>query len=70
MTTEIAHGLAGIAIAETRLSRVVVCPMRGALPWFLFWMRPAMETFIGMDYERGLKMLKDWLMQKLKPLNY
>lgn len=35
--------------------------MRGALPWFLFWMTPMMETFIGMDYERGLKMLKEWM---------
>ena len=35
--------------------------MRGALPWFLFWMRPQMEVFIGMDYERGLSMLKEWM---------
>lgn len=35
--------------------------MRGSLPWFLFWMRPMMESFIGMDYERGLKMLKEWI---------
>ena len=24
-------------------------------------MKPQMETFIGMDYERGLKMLKEWI---------
>lgn len=35
--------------------------MHGSLPFFLFFMKPMMETFIGMDYERGLKMLKDWL---------
>ncbi|MEO1999801.1 MAG: GyrI-like domain-containing protein [Planctomycetaceae bacterium] len=35
--------------------------MRGNLPWFLFWMRSQMEVFIGMDYERGLKMIKEWL---------
>lgn len=35
--------------------------MRGKLPWFLFWMTPMMEGFIGMDYERGLRMLKEWL---------
>lgn len=35
--------------------------MDGAMPWFLFWMIPMMKTFIGMDYERGLKMLKEWL---------
>ena len=33
--------------------------MRGSLPWFMFWMTPQMEVFIGMDYERGLKMLKE-----------
>ena len=37
--------------------------MHGSLPWFLFWMRPQMEAFIGMDYERGLKMLKEWIEQ-------
>lgn len=35
--------------------------MHGSLPWFLFWMRSSMEFFIGMDYERGLRMLKEWI---------
>lgn len=35
--------------------------MYGSLPWFLFFMRTMMVTFIGMDYERGLKMLKEWI---------
>ena len=35
--------------------------MNGKLPWFMFWMKPMMEPFIGMDYERGLKMLKEWI---------
>jgi effector-binding domain-containing protein len=38
--------------------------MQGSLPWFLFWMfwmLWKMEVFIGMDYERGLKMLKEWI---------
>jgi effector-binding domain-containing protein len=35
--------------------------MEGSLPWFLFWMRGQMERFVGMDYERGLKMLKEWI---------
>ena len=33
--------------------------MDSSLPWFLFWMIPMMKTFIGMDYQRGLNMLKD-----------
>lgn len=35
--------------------------MLGSLPWFMFWMRPMMETLVGMDYDRGLKMLKEWI---------
>lgn len=35
--------------------------MWGSLPWFMFWMRSMMQTFIGMDYARGLKMLKEWI---------
>jgi effector-binding domain-containing protein len=35
--------------------------MHGSLPWFMFWMTPMMETFIGMDYSRGLRMLKEWI---------
>lgn len=35
--------------------------MHGSLPWFMFWMKPMMETFIGMDYARGLRMLKEWI---------
>jgi effector-binding domain-containing protein/uncharacterized protein YndB with AHSA1/START domain len=33
--------------------------MDSSMPWFLFWMIPMMKTFIGMDYSRGLSMLKD-----------
>lgn len=35
--------------------------MNGRMPWFMFWMVPSLETMIGMDYQRGLLMLKDWL---------
>lgn len=35
--------------------------MDSSLPWFLFWMKSNMESMIGMDYERGLKMLKEWI---------
>ncbi len=37
----------------------VTWSMYGALPWFLSWMKSMMETLVGMDYERGLKMLKE-----------
>lgn len=35
--------------------------MQGSLPWFLFWLKSQMDIFIGMDYERGLKMIKEWI---------
>lgn len=35
--------------------------MDGGIPWFLFWMIPMFKTFIGMDYQRGLTMLKEWI---------
>jgi len=33
--------------------------MDGSLPWFLFWMRNQMKAFISMDYDRGLRMIRD-----------
>lgn len=35
--------------------------MNGSLPFFIFWMKAMMTTAVGMDYERGLKMLKDYI---------
>ncbi|MDB4800484.1 SRPBCC family protein [bacterium] len=37
----------------------VTWSMDSSLPFFLFWMKGMMVGLIGMDYERGLKMLKD-----------
>ncbi len=37
----------------------VTWTMDGSLPFFMFWMKPMMSAWIGMDYERGLNMLKD-----------
>ena len=34
--------------------------MDSSLPFFMFWMKKMMEGFIGMDYDRGLNMLKDY----------
>ena len=33
--------------------------MDSSLPWFMFWMKNMMVNMIGMDYARGLKMLKE-----------
>ncbi|MEL7001992.1 MAG: SRPBCC family protein [Bacteroidota bacterium] len=35
--------------------------MDSSLPFFLFWMKKMTEAFVGMDYERGLNMLKDYV---------
>ncbi len=35
--------------------------MNSSLPFFMFWMKKSMEIYIGMDYDRGLKMLKEEL---------
>ena len=34
--------------------------MASSLPFFMFWMKKKMEAFIGMDYDRGLNMLKEY----------
>lgn len=35
--------------------------MDSALPFFMFWMKQMMQTYIGMDYDRGLRLLKDYV---------
>jgi hypothetical protein len=35
--------------------------MESSIPFFLFWMKNMMASFIGMDYQRGLEMLKDYV---------
>ncbi len=42
-------------------STEVTWTMDSSLPFFMFWMKPMMEAFVGMDYERGLNLLKDYL---------
>ncbi|MEO1012308.1 MAG: SRPBCC family protein [Bacteroidota bacterium] len=35
--------------------------MASSLPFFMFWMKKKMEAWIGMDYDRGLRMLKEYI---------
>lgn len=44
-------------------SCIVTWQMDSRLPFFMFWMKPKIETFTGLDYERGLEMLKDYMEQ-------
>ena len=38
--------------------------MDTSLPFFMFWMKKMMIAFIGMDYDRGLRMLKEMIEDK------
>ena len=35
--------------------------MDSSLPFFMFWMKKSMEAFLGMDFDRGLNMLKEYV---------
>jgi len=48
-------------LKENGDSTKVLWSMDSSLPFFMFWMTGKMKTFIGMDYERGLLMLKEYL---------
>jgi len=48
-------------LRQTPQGNEVSWNMEGSLPWFLFFMKQQMETFVGMDYERGLRMLKEYI---------
>lgn len=39
----------------------VTWQMNGSMPLMMGWMVPMMKTLIGMDYQRGLKMLREWI---------
>jgi len=51
---------AGFSFVETNGGAEARWTMDGSLPFFLFWMKSMMTSVIGMDYERGLAMLKDY----------
>lgn len=34
--------------------------LHSQLPLFLFWLKSSMTSWVGMDYQRGLSMLKQW----------
>lgn len=45
--------------AEGRDATEVCWAMDGSLPFFLFWMKPMMVSMLSMDFDRGLRMLKE-----------
>lgn len=40
-------------------STEVTWELHSSLPFFMFWMKQMMQNMVGMDFDRGLKMLKD-----------
>jgi hypothetical protein len=48
-------------LSDNNNRTAVTWSMDSKLPFFMFWMKNMMEGFIGMDYERGLNMLKDYI---------
>ena len=50
---------AGFQLAPTAKGTKLTWTMDGKMPFFMFWMIPMMKTFIGMDFRRGLLMIKD-----------
>lgn len=46
-------------LSEDGESTTILWGMKGKLPFFMRFMTKSMETYIGMDYDRGLLMLKD-----------
>ncbi len=51
----------GMDVKEVEGGTQVTWTMDSQLPFFLFFMKKMMESFVGMDYERGLNNLKDYV---------
>lgn len=49
---------AALKLSEEKGKSKVTWTMDSSMPFFLFWMIKPMKNWIGMDYERGLTMLK------------
>lgn len=48
-------------LAESNGKTKVTWVMDSSLPFFMFWMKKTTEGMIGMDYSRGLSMLKEYV---------
>ena len=51
----------GMDLSEVDGGTQVTWTMDSQLPFFMFFMKRMMETFVGMDYDRGLNLLKDYV---------
>lgn len=55
------HAKVSFILKEKGDQTHVTWTMESSLPWFMFWMKSQMEGYVGMDYDRGLTMLKDYI---------
>lgn len=55
------HATPYFLLDEKNGTTTVTWNMDSSMPFFMFFMTKMMETMIGMDFERGLKMLKDYM---------
>ncbi len=55
------HAKVGFRVAPKDEGSSVSWTMHSSLPFFMFFMTNMMKTMIGMDYDRGLAMLKDYV---------
>ena len=53
------HAKIRLKLAPKGDQTTVTWEMDSSLPFFMFWMKKMMVAFLGMDFDRGLKMLKD-----------
>ncbi|WP_286756913.1 SRPBCC family protein [Roseivirga sp. UBA838] len=51
----------GFKLKGNGVTTHVTWTMESSMPFFMFFMTKMMEAFVGMDYERGLKLLKDYV---------
>ncbi len=56
-----AHADVGFKLSPEGAGTRIEWWMNGNLPFFLFFMKNKMKAFVGSDYKRGLKMLKEYL---------
>jgi hypothetical protein len=49
----------GFSVKKSENGSLVSWTMDGSVPLPLFWMKPMIQGLVGMDYVRGLHMLKD-----------
>ncbi len=50
-----------LKLKEVNEGTEVTWTMDSSLPFFMFFMKKMMVAFVGMDYERGLRLLKDYV---------